>query len=115
MKKVFLCGEGTHDIGGWASSASWRADDHGRVEPGVAEALMAAHGREGWEIVGGEPWKNLRGRFAAGSARRGRHRDTQNVLIGALRAEELGADLLVLMRDSDGDPERAKAVRRHSR
>jgi hypothetical protein len=96
---VLLSGEGPDDIGDWAKERPYRATP---PEIGVIEALLRTiYGAE-FTVRDALPWKKI-SKFRAGDHARP---ETRNVLGLALRAEELGCNALVFVRDRDRDPER---------
>jgi hypothetical protein len=103
-KRVFLAGEGTNDIGSFAMSP----ERHDLKEAGVVGALLRKIRQSGWEIVGGIPWKHLHKVRAKGASRG----EESNVMAAALRATDpdVDADVLVFVRDTDGDSERQEAI-----
>jgi hypothetical protein len=102
MKRVFLAGEGTNEIGSWGRHPSYRHT----AETGALEALLKKSVETGWEICGGLFWKEIR-KFRAGDHRSA---ETRNVLGAALRAREAGADALIFSRDRDRVPTRERDI-----
>jgi len=100
-RKVFVAGEGKHDIGGRANQRPFQDE-----EPGAVQTLLAKIAPDRCEFIGGTAWKNIR-KFQVG---RHAQSEVRNVLGAALQAAESGADLLALMRDRDGDADRERAI-----
>lgn len=103
MRRVFLAGEGTNELGGWALEEAHR---DAAPDPGVLETLLRQVAPDGWEIAAAVPWKKIR-KYRAGG-RRGA--ETRNVLGAALMARESRCDVLVFSRDQDNRPDRTAAV-----
>jgi shikimate kinase len=100
--EVFLAGEGTTELGGWAHEKPHRA---ATPDVGVLEGLLRRVAPSGWAIRDAIVWRSIR-KYQAG-----RHDpETRNVLGAALAAHERGAQVLVFSRDRDGDEERARRV-----
>lgn len=104
MIKVFLGGEGANDIG-----------TRGRVpmgeDPGVAEVLLRRVQATGWQVVGARQWKSIRKYRAGAALKRADRDDVRNVLGLILAAYEEACELLVFIRDSDGDAQLEPAIR----
>ncbi|MCU0661749.1 MAG: hypothetical protein MUC50_05420 [Myxococcota bacterium] len=94
MKKVFICGEGPNELGGWAYGLAYVKPN----EPGVLEILLRQVRIEGWAIQGARRWKDIR-KFRAGNHR---SPETRNVLGAVLEAKESGCDVIAFIRDRDG-------------
>jgi hypothetical protein len=103
-KRVFLAGEGTNDIGSYAMSP----ERHDVNEAGVVGALLRKIRQSGWQIVGGFPWKQLHKMRARGASRG----EEFNVRAAAFAAanRDVYADILVFVRDTDGDSQRREAI-----
>jgi hypothetical protein len=96
---VFLSGEGTDDLGDWCN------DFQNRSKPpkmGFIEALLRKVSRVDFTIVNARVWKQIR-KFQAGKHA---HPETRNVLGLVNEAEEMRCDVLVFVRDQDGDEAR---------
>jgi len=104
-RKVFLAGEGKHELGGRAGHPAY-SNEH---EPGVLESLLRKIRFDGWEIAAAKVWSRAR-RLVNLKVGRGAHGDTRTVLALALDAMESGCDVLVFSRDRDNDNERTAAV-----
>ena len=92
--KVLLAGEGPNELGGWARHPSYRNTE----EPGAIEALLRKVRAEGWRVVDGVLWKQIR-KYQVGNRRGAEER---NVLGLVLKAKEVGCDLVAFVRDRDG-------------
>ena len=103
MLTVFLCGEGDNEMGTrWHSPAG--------DEPGVIETLLRRARQAGWRVDRSIDWKSIR-KFRAGAARRApNHQDVRNVQGLVLLAYEQACEILVFLRDSDGEDGREEAV-----
>lgn len=99
--KVFIAGEGPAELGRWGKT--FVATD----EEGFIEACLRRVRESGWEIVGGLRWKEIR------KVKPGEHRsaEARNLRGVALAAQEAGAELLIVLRDTDGDAHRARVLR----
>lgn len=104
VRQVFLAGEGRCDIGNAAANPSYAQSS----EPGVVQALLDHALERNWQMVGAIAWKNIR-KFRAGGHATAEER---NVLGVAQMAREAKADLLVFVRDRDGDRQREKDIAR---
>lgn len=102
-KRVFLAGEGRTELGGWTDEPPCRDP----AKPGAIEHLLAKAGAEA-DVVGAVSWKHIRKFRAGGHA----SSEERNVRGAALKAREAGAEVLVLCRDSDGDPHREQQIRK---
>ncbi len=103
MLKVFLGGEGNNELG-----TRWHrpAGD----QPGVIETLLRKVRPTGWHVTGAQDWKSIR-KYRAGAARlHPNHEDAHNTLGLVLRAYENACEMLVFVRDSDGDQRREHAI-----
>ena len=98
VRRVYLAGEGRCDIGNAAAIPSYAES----AEPGVVQALLDQFLHHNWEMAGAIAWKNIR-KFRAGGHATAEER---NVLGVAQMAREAKADLLVFVRDRDGDRQR---------
>jgi ferritin-like protein len=104
--RIFLAGEGTNDIGSYAKERPY----HDARDTGVVGALLQKVvdrvGANAWEIVGGVAWKHLR-KMKVGARGEG-----ANVAAAAFHARdrEHAADVLVFVRDTDGDLNRRAAL-----
>lgn len=103
MIRVMLAGEGRNELGDWADHPSYRS---GRT--GVLEALARKVRAEGWTVTEGVAWRQLR-KFVAGARGDGDRKNVERLL---LRARELGCDVVVFSRDTDGQAERRADVER---
>ncbi len=114
MKRVLLAGEGSNELGDWASEHPYQPAQgkRRRGEPapreGVLEALLRQVHPDGWEVGGGVLWKNIR------KLRAGQHRgaEARNVLGLLNKAAEDGFDTVAFSRDRDGDQERGDDLTR---
>jgi len=100
--KVFLGGEGRNELGSWCGHPSYQSGD----VCGVLEALLRKVKSDGWSIVGGIAWKDIRKLRANSPGEAERH----NVRALVLKAREAGCDLVAFVRDRDGAPDRESAV-----
>jgi hypothetical protein len=104
MLKVFLGGEGNNDIG-----TRWYRPMGD--QPGVIETLLRRVRASGWHVAGAQPWKSIR-KYQAGVAKdHANHADARNVLGLVLHAYEDACEMLVFVRDEDGDEPREQAIR----
>jgi hypothetical protein len=105
MLKVFLGGEGNNDLG-----SRWHhlAGD----SPGVIETLLRRVCPSSWHVASARSWKSIR-KYQAGAARkRPEHEDARNVLGLVLHAYEEACEMLVFVRDLDGEDLREQEIRR---
>jgi hypothetical protein len=103
--KVFLGGEGKNDIG-------TRAQTPMGDQPGVVEALLRKLRPDGWHVAGAMEWKSIR-KYRAGAAKhRADHADVHNIEALIERAYEQACEMLVFVRDVDGEPLREAEIRR---
>jgi len=100
--KVFLCGEGSNELGSHCGHPAYQSDER----PGVLHALLSRVQATGWEVGGARDWKSIR-KFRLGKVN---HEDIRNVLGAALDARDAGCDVLAFSRDLDREPARAEAV-----
>src|ERR1700760_4112469 len=106
--KVFLGGEGKNDIG---TRAQTPKDDQRDEQPGVIEVLLRKLRPAGWQVAGAMEWKSIR-KYRAGAARQhADHADAHNVHALVQRAYEEACEMLVFVRDVDGEQLRAAAIR----
>ncbi|MCK6685844.1 MAG: hypothetical protein L6R30_25895 [Thermoanaerobaculia bacterium] len=104
MKKVFLAGEGRHELGGWFDLPPYRDTDS---SPGVLETLLRKVAPEGdWQVGGAVVWKNIRS-FKVGGHRTA---ESRKVLGAAQMAKEANCDVLAFTRDRDRSHERQRDV-----
>ncbi|MCA9558384.1 MAG: hypothetical protein H6704_30890 [Myxococcales bacterium] len=100
--RIFLAGEGRHELGGWWHEAPY-------VDPaecGVLEALVRRVAADDIEVVGARMWSKA-GHYRSGG-RAGREERTVVRLF--LDAAESGADVLVFVRDVDAYDDRTDEV-----
>lgn len=92
--KIVIAGEGRNELGSWARHPSYREPPF----PGVIEALLERVSSDGWEIIDGILWKQIR------KYRTGGHgtAETRNVLGFVLQAKERGCEAVAFLRDRDG-------------
>jgi hypothetical protein len=93
--RVFLAGEGRHELGRWYDPAY---ADASKDAEGAVAALLKRVRSDGWEVAGARAWKDIK------HYRAGEHRspETRTVLGLALLAVEARCSLLAFVRDSDG-------------
>jgi hypothetical protein len=103
--KVFLAGEGRHELGDWEREPQYRSSP---PEIGLVEALLRRVRGEGWDVIGAVKWKDIR-KLRAGEFRTA---EMRNVHGAALHAQEAGADVLAFTRDRDGRHEREREIER---
>ena len=101
--RVYLAGEGLHELGDWFNLPQYRG-----LPPrlGVIEALLRRTCGESFSVVGAVPWCKIV-KYRAGGHRAA---ETRNVLGAALMAQEAQCDVLVFVRDRDGDVEREQDI-----
>jgi hypothetical protein len=103
MLKLFLGGEGNNDLG-----TRWHqppGDD-----PGVLEVLLRRVRPTGWRVDRAQDWKSIRKYKAGAALGRNHHDDARNVIGLVLQAYETACEMLVFVRDDDGEPDRAQAI-----
>jgi hypothetical protein len=101
--KVFLCGEGSNELGSRCGSPNYQYDS----KPGVIETLLRGVQDQGWEVDGAIQWKGitkLRG------PRMRIPREEQNVLGLVFTAKKKRARVLAFVRDADDDKQRPKVI-----
>jgi hypothetical protein len=101
--KVFLGGEGPDDLGDWYREPQYRSRP---PVVGIVEALLHRVAGADFTVIGACVWKRIR-KYRFG---RPLEAETRNVLGLMIEAGEVGADVLVFVRDQDGDAERGEAV-----
>lgn len=104
--KVAFAGEGPDELGAWAQAPAYQPREGDDAEGGVLHALVARYTEH--VTVDARPWKSVR-KFQAGNHAAP---ETRTVMGLALRAKELGCDVLVFARDRDRDPRREDDVER---
>jgi hypothetical protein len=102
-KKVFLAGEGSNELGGWANKIEYRTE-----EPGILEILLRKVKAEGWMICGAKTWKEIK-KYRAGEHRSAEER---NILGICYEAQKNGYDVITFSRDSDGNRERVADIQK---
>jgi hypothetical protein len=106
--RIFLAGEGTNDIGSYAGDQGYWDPQQAGFVGAVIRKVAAILGTTNWEIVGGIPWKKLH-------RLRGKASRSEASAVGAAafraRDKQHDADLLVFVRDTDGDKNRAAEIR----
>lgn len=100
---MFLSGEGSDDLGGWYDEPRYRSDP---PRMGVIEALLRNVSKVDFTIVDARVWKRIR-KFRAGNHAQP---ETRNVLGLMNEAEEARCDVLVFVRDQDGDDDRRASI-----
>ena len=112
--RIFLAGEGTNDIGSYAGDQGYWDPQQAGFVGAVIRKVAAMLGTTNWEIVGGIPWKRLcRLDQPKAGARVSQRGDAAAVRQAAFKAtsKAYNADLLVFVRDTDGDKNRAAEIR----
>jgi hypothetical protein len=94
--KVFMGGEGKNDIG-------TRAQTPMGDQAGVLEALLRKLRPDGWHVAGAKEWKPIRKYRAGVASERNDHGDVRNVRGLILHAYEEACEMLVFVRDVDGE------------
>lgn len=103
---VMIAGEGPNEIGRWARHPSY-ADEYAEIQgDGVIGALLERVADGVAQVTHGCMLKDAR------KYRAGRHGDGEARTLAALRldAQERGIEVLVVLRDQDGDADRAKTL-----
>lgn len=101
MKRgVFLAGEGRNELGGLADQCPYTGDEPGFLQAALEELV----GVDRFEVRGAAQWKALR-KYRTGAGLQGSP-EVRNVQAAALQAKESGAQILVLVRDTDGSEAR---------
>lgn len=103
MKRVFLSGEGPHELGGWADLPSYRDT----TKYGVLEALLRRCHPDGWEVIDARLWKSVP-MFRAGAGMGGA--EARKVRQLAVLARHAGCDVLAFTRDADKDKARIAEI-----
>lgn len=93
MIRVYLAGEGRHELGGWADERPYRRPE----DRGVLVALAQKVRPDGWAVVAARKWKDVP-KYRAGDHRRPEARTVLG--LAALAAHE-GCSVLVFARDRD--------------
>lgn len=103
MKRIFLAGEGRHELGGWFQEKTYRDDP---PATGVVQALLERVADQGWEITHSLRWKDIR------KLRAGGHRGAEkhNVKALFLMAREASCDVVVFVRDRDKNKGRQLSI-----
>lgn len=98
--RVFIAGEGPAELGRWGKTFVESDED------GFIEACLRRVRESGWEIVEGLRWKDIK-KFRAGDHQSAEARNLRGV---ARAARDRGAELLIVLRDTDGDADRARLL-----
>lgn len=104
VRRVFLAGEGRHELGGLANDPPYRS-----AEPvGVLQTLLERCADTGTtlEIAGARRWKDIRKYMAGGHA----SAEARAVMRLHVDAIEHGCAVLAFVRDTDGDTQRAADI-----
>lgn len=96
MIKVYLGGEGANELG-------TRGQRPPGNDPGVIETLLRRVRPDGWRVEGAIVWKAIRKYQAGAAAHYPTHGETYNVLRLLLLAYEQDCEMVVFVRDVDGD------------
>ncbi len=114
MKRVFIAGEGPNDLGDWCHLWQYRDDP---PLPGALETLLRKVCDEGWQILDGIRWKDikkLRSRYRKTGGNQVRinagANEEKNVRVAALKARERGCHLLAFFRDRDQNLQRQEHI-----
>ncbi len=102
VRRVFLVGEGPNELGGWAKEPQYVDPD----EVGVLQALLEGVAPGAFEVVAARPWSAGGRSFRRGGATTA---EARRVAAWFLDAQEKHCDLLVYVRDEDGDSTRAES------
>lgn len=102
-RRVFIAGEGRHELGDFCRDPPFRSG-----APGLVEILVRRVATVPVVVADGICWKAIRkyrfGGFASADER---------AVVGLhLLALEAGCDVVVFVRDEDGEPDRREAVKR---
>jgi hypothetical protein len=101
--KVFLCGEGSNELGSRCGLPNYQDDS----QPGVIETLLRRVQAHGWEVHGAIQWKGI---IKLRGPRRRIPREEQNVLGLVFAAKKKRARVLAFVRDADDDKNRPKVI-----
>jgi hypothetical protein len=105
--RIFIAGEGSNELGGWAKAPSDRVPP---FEPGVLTTLVDRVAGTPANVVGCAQWKNLT-KFRAGERGKPAGKgDIRSLRAAQLQAKEAGANILVALRDTDGHADREAAL-----
>jgi len=105
-RRVFFAGEGPDELGNWAGHEAYHPTSDDSRTGGVLHAFVRRY--LPFETVAAQSWKAIR-KYKAGDHAKAEERTVMGL---ALRADELECDLLVFVRDRDGDRERERDVER---
>lgn len=94
MIRVILAGEGTNELGGYASEPAYRAD---KPVAGVLETLLRQVRPDGWQVVDAVPWKKTP-KLQVGIGGKG---EELNVQRAYHHAKKRGCDVFAFSRDRD--------------
>lgn len=92
MIRVFLAGEGPSELGS-SANAPWPSET-----PGFIELTARRIRPDGWVVAEARTWRSFK-KYQAGRAKG----DGRNLAAALLAAEEAGARVALLLRDTDGD------------
>jgi hypothetical protein len=102
--RVFLAGEGRHELAGRKGDDVYQSDR----DPGVVQALLRKVRADGWEVVGSIDWKDIK-KLQVNSPGTG---DAKNVHRACWKAKKAKADVLVFVRDRDRKAVREREIER---
>jgi hypothetical protein len=104
--KLFIVGEGRNELGEWGNNAPYAPSGVSHRNQGFIVAVLEQIRKDGWSIEGGLAWKSLR-KLKLGPEGRG---DDRNIARLCLHAEEAGCEVVVFLRDRDGDMTREQDI-----
>ena len=105
--RVYLAGEGRNELGGSTKEAGHRGS---RETAGVLTTLMNRAASTPPKVVGSVVWQRLPNFRLGVPSRRIENADAYNLLAAQQLADDVGATVLVALRDTDGDLKRERAL-----
>ena len=109
VKRVFLAGKGSNELGSWAKESQYQDGSF----PGILETLLKKVNDSGWQMYDSIKWQHIHKyesiEISDENSCKG---DEDNAYRACFIADEKGFHIIAFSRDSDGEKKRITAIKR---